>query len=552
MLTHLLIKNYALIEHLELSPSPHLNIITGETGAGKSIMLGAVGLLLGNRADTKTLLNEDTKCIIEGHFDLTSYKLNKVFEESDLDYESTSIFRREISPSGKSRAFVNDTPVTLDILKKIGIHLMDVHSQHETLNLGKTTFQLAFIDAFANTTDDRKVYAKAYKTFTQKEQELDKLKSEAAEISKEADYNNFLLEELTKIDLQADEQEELEEKVKLSEHAEEIKLKLNEFLEITSNSEFSASSSVEQAKAIMTQLGKYAEKYNSLAERIDSLFIELNDIISETEKEEGQVEFDPEETQRLQDRLSQIYSLQQKHQVNDIASLIEIRDVLSAKAEKFINIDDEIEKTAKQVEELKQKAEELANKLSAKRTKAFPSIEKELTSLLSKVGIPDAAITIEHDKAALSAHGIDEVNMLFSANKGIKPQSLSRVTSGGEYSRLMFCVKFLLADKISLPTIIFDEIDTGVSGEIALKLGDMMKTMAQNHQVISISHLPQVAAKGSRHYFVYKDNTSDKSISKIKELKDEDRITEIAKMIGGDQPSEVAFESAKELIGTPQ
>ncbi|MTI20169.1 DNA repair protein RecN [Fulvivirga sp. RKSG066] len=550
MLTHLLIKNYALIEHLELSPSRYLNIITGETGAGKSIILGAVGLLLGNRADTKTLYNEDSKCVIEGHFDLSAYKLKKVFEEADLDYEQTSIFRREISPSGKSRAFINDTPVTLDVIKKIGVHLMDVHSQHETLNLGKSNFQLAFIDAFANTTTDRKSYAQAFKKYKDAESRLQTLKSEASQIRQEADYNNFLLEELTKVELQADEQETLEENVKLSEHAEEIKSKLNEILEVTSNSEFAANVALEQAKNIFSQLSKYAEKYGTLSERMQSLFIELNDIISETEKLEEEIEFDPEETLRLQDRLSLIYSLQQKHGVSDIESLIEIRDTLAAKAEKFVNIDDEIEQTEQEVTTLKKEAEALAQTLSKKRKKAFPAIEKELTTLLTKVGIPDATLVIEHTLSQMTSHGVDDVNMLFSANKGIKPQPLSKVASGGEYSRLLFCVKFLLADKISLPTIIFDEIDTGVSGEIALKLGDMMKKMAQNHQVISISHLPQVAAKGTSHYFVYKDNSRDKSVSKIRKLSEDDRITEIAKMIGGEKPSDVAFQSAKELMAS--
>jgi len=548
MLTHLQIKNYALIEHLELSPSPYLNIITGETGAGKSIMLGAVGLLLGKRADTKTLLNEKLKCVIEGQFDLSAYKLKKIFDEADLDYENITIFRREISPSGKSRAFVNDTPVTLDVLKKIGVHLMDVHSQHETLSLGKSSFQLAFIDAYANTTKDRKTYSSAYKKFIKQQEHLEKLKYEAQQIAKEADYNNFLLEELNKVDLQPDEQESLEEQVKLAEHAEEIKMKLNELLEVTANSEFSTHTSLEQAKMLMKQLSKFADKYAAFSERLESVFIELSDIINEIEKEEQMVEFDPEETQRLQDRLSHIYSLQQKHGVHDITSLLIIRDELAAKAEKFDNIDDEIAAAEKELETLKLEAQKLAEELSEKRKKSFEPIEKELVDLLGKVGINEASIKITHAKTSLSAHGMDDVNILFSANKGIAPQPLKQVASGGEYSRLMFCVKYILADKIALPTIIFDEIDTGVSGEIALKLGDMMKQMANNHQVIAISHLPQIAAKGTSHYFVYKDNTAQKSVSKIKELSSDDRVLEIAKMIGGEQPSDVAFESARELI----
>jgi len=550
MLTHLLIKNYALIEHLELSPSKTLNIITGETGAGKSIMLGAVGLLLGNRADTKTLLNPEKKCVIEGHFDLSAYKLNKLFSELELDYEANSIFRREISPSGKSRAFVNDTPVTLDVVKKIGSHLMDIHSQHETLNLGKESFQLAFIDAYAGSTTDRKAYAKIYKSFLKETEELKALKEQADQISQEADYNNFLLDELSKAELQADEQERLEEDVKIAENAEEIKLKLNEALQIASSSEYSANNSLQELKSVVKNLSKFSSTYEKLSERLESVFIEFNDIIGETERLEGEVEFDPQEAERIQERLSMIYSLQQKHNVSDIASLLEIEESLAEKAERYINIDGDINKKSQAVAELEKEAKTLGKKLTDKRKKSFPKIEKELTSLLKKVGIEEAVMSIDSEKTDLQAHGMDSVEMLFSANKGISPQPINKVASGGEYSRLMFCVKFILADKIALPTIIFDEIDTGVSGEIALKLGEMMQVMAQNHQVISISHLPQIAAKGDKHYFVYKDSSQDKSISKIKELTKDDRILEIAKMIGGKEPSNIAFENAKELIAS--
>lgn len=548
MLSHLLIKNYALIEHLELSPSPNLNIITGETGAGKSIMLGAVGLLMGKRADTKVLLNEEAKCIIEGHFDLTAYNLKKAFKEAELDYEPTSIIRREISPSGKSRAFINDTPVTLDILKSIGLSLMDVHSQHETLNLGKSSFQLAFIDAFANSTSARKEYAKTFRAYKDKQSYLEKLTVEATQIRQEADYNNFLLDELIKADLQSDEQDSLEEHVKLAEHAEEIKLKLNEAINIGTNSEFAATSSIQELKVILKQISNYSEKYSDLHQRVDSVLIELADILNEIEKAEQDVDFDPEESQRLQERLSLIYSLQQKHGVSTIDDLIAIREELDQKAQKFVNIDDEIESVTSEMNQLKDQAFTQAKALSKKRSDALGNVESELIQLLQKVGIPDAEIKIKNEQTDLNAAGIDDINILFSANKGIAPKELSKVASGGEYSRLMFCVKYILADKISLPTIIFDEIDTGVSGEVALKLGEMMKSMAQNHQVIAISHLPQIAAKGDSHYFVFKDNTSDKSISKIKELNEDSRIEEIAKMIGGEKPSDVAFENAKELI----
>lgn len=550
MLKHLLIKNYALIQHLEITPSANLNIITGETGAGKSIMLGAVGLLLGNRADTKTLFDEESKCIIEGQFDIKNYNLRKVFDEEELDYAEVSIFRREISPTGKSRAFINDTPVTLDVLKRLGTRLMDVHSQHETLNLGKQNYQLAFVDAFAGTTPLRHAYKKDYDAYKKAQKHLEKLKAENAEISKEADYNAFLLNELVKAELKADEQAELEASLEVMEHAEEIKTKLNGSLDVLSNSEFSAIDSLQQAKVFLGQLSKYSKSYSSLFERLESSFIELQDIIRELEKEEEQVEFNPEQTQLMQERLSMIYQLQQKHHVGSIEELISIREDLTLKTDRFNSMDEEIQKAEADVAKLKDVAEKKALELSQKRSAVFTKLEKDLGELLAQVGIPDATVKITSTKSELTDKGIDLINILFSANKGIAPQELSKVASGGEFSRFMFCVKYILAQKISLPTIIFDEIDTGVSGEIALKLGSMMKRMAKNHQLITISHLPQVAAKGDKHYFVYKDSSSIKAESKIKALEEKERIEEIAKMIGGDKPSSTAFESAKELISS--
>ena len=548
MLKHLLIKNYALIQHLEISPSKNLNIITGETGAGKSIMLGAVGLLLGKRADTKSLLDENSKCVIEGQFDVSGYQLEKVFDEEDLDYESTSVFRREISPSGKSRAFINDTPVTLDVIKKIASRLMDVHSQHETLHLGQHNYQLAFVDAYAGTTTLRQTYRGKFSAYKNALKKLDALKKENAEVGKEADFNNFLLEELVKAKLKAGEQEELEASQEVMEHAEEIKTKLNESISALSDSEFAAISNLQQAKVLIGQLKKYSKSYDALSERLESTFIELQDIIGELEKEEGAVEFDPEQTQLTQERLSLIYQLQQKHQVDNVDELLKIQADLESKADRFNNLDEEIQEAENQANTLKEAAQKEAESLSSKRQKVFNNLEKELMQLLAQVGIPDASISITNETIALSDHGIDQINILFSANKGIAPQELSKSASGGEFSRLMFCVKYILADKISMPTIIFDEIDTGVSGEIALKLGNMMKKMAENHQVITISHLPQVAAKGDKHYFVYKDSSSDKAISKIKALEESERVEAIAKMIGGDKPSEIGFESAKELL----
>ncbi len=549
MLTHLVIKNYALIKTLEISPSSNLNMITGETGAGKSIMLGAVGLLLGNRADTKALLNENEKCVVEGHFDLGGYDLQAVFEHEDLDYEKLSIIRREISTSGKSRAFINDAPVTLDVLRKIGVRLMDIHSQHETLHLGKHTFQLEFIDAYAGTLSKVKAYQATYRDYREAQEKLGQLQKEKEELKKEADYENFLLEELANAKLVGDEQEELEGQVELMEHAEEIKTKLNAALEALSTSDFSSLHGLQEANGLLQQLGGFSKNYQELGERLNSAMIEVSDITRELEKAEESVEFDPQQTQLAQDRLSLLYHLQQKHNVQDIASLLTIQEELQKKADRSFHMEEELQEAQRQVDQFTLQVDQQAQALSEKRALCFQPLEKELTRLLQKVGIPEASLKIENTQEAPGPKGIDKINILFSANKGVPPQELSKVASGGEFSRLMFCVKYILADRVALPTIIFDEIDTGVSGEIALKLGDMMKSMAEKHQLITISHLPQVAAKGDLHYFVYKDSSDDRSISRIKELTDEERVEEIAKMIGGDRPSTIAFDNARELMG---
>ncbi len=550
MLNQLTIKNYALIQELSITPANQLNIITGETGAGKSIMLGAVGLLLGNRADTKALLNSESKCVIEGQFDISNYKLSSLFKKEDLDYEELTIIRREITPAGKSRAFVNDSPVTLDTLKKLGFKLMDVHSQHETLQLGKNSFQLKFVDVYAGTLALRNEYSQLFLAYKKARIELNALLEESKTAAEQADYNSFLLKELSEANLMEDEQEELESSVKMMEHAEEIKLKLNEALAILTNDEFSVTNNVQQLRQSLLQVAKYGESYEKLAERINGALIELNDISTEIEREEEKVNFDPEQAQLSQERLSLIYQLQQKHAVLNISELLKIQAELEEKVLHTSNLGDEIAKRQKEVGELLTMCTDKANKLSEKRMACFVKLAKELETLLAEVGMPDASIELKRSEIPLENSGSDEIKILFSANKGIAPQELAKVASGGEFSRLMFCLKYILAAKVSLPTIIFDEIDTGVSGEIAIKLASMMKKMAENHQVITISHLPQIAAKGDQHYFVYKDNNASKAISKIKSLSEDERIVEIAKMLGGDNPSEIAFENAKELIAS--
>lgn len=550
MLQHLLIKNYALIQQLEMNPSKELNIITGETGAGKSIMLGAIGLLIGNRADTKVLYDEEEKCIIEGAFEVSPYKnLKQVFEEEELDYDKTCIIRREINPSGKSRAFINDTPVTLDTLKRVGNYLMDIHSQHDTLLLGSNAFQLQIVDDYAGNAEIHKNYLDSYKSFKKAKTAFDKLVAEAEEIKKEASFNQFLYEELLKADFKEGEQEEHESNLEVLENAEDIKIKLNQLVENLSSSDFSVNSSLANANAILGSLSKFGNKFSSLQQRLETCLIELKDIADELEKEESQVEYDPEKIQEVKDRLSLIYQLEKKHNVIKLAELLEIQSSLEVKVNKVLNLDEEINEARKALEEAEDLMMQQAQVLSESRKAVFEKISSEVESLVRELGMPDATLLIRAVETPPTQAGIDEIGILFSANKGIKPQELKSVASGGEFSRLMFCIKFVLADKTALPTIIFDEIDTGISGEVALKMVNMMKVMSKNHQVISISHLPQIAAKGDAHYFVYKDNSSGKAMSNIRKLTPEERVLEIAKMIGGEKPSSIAFENAKELMG---
>ncbi|MFD2248236.1 DNA repair protein RecN [Pontibacter ruber] len=557
MLIDLKIKNYALIEKLEMNPSPVLNIITGETGAGKSIMLGAIGLLLGNRADTKLLFNQDEKCVIEGVFDISSYNLQEVFAAEDLDFDNQCILRREISPSGKSRAFVNDTPVTLDVIRKIGENLMDVHSQHDTLQLGDTSFQLNILDVYAgNTSLDiyagntsyLKTYYTSYRNYKKLESEYKKLEDQLAQSQKELDYHTFLLNELEEASLQEDEQESLEAELKQLENAEDIKLKLTQAVQYLTESEFNITSALKDTAYLIGQLAQFGPKYDELRTRTESCMIELQDIAGELEDAERKTEADPQRATEVSERLNLIYTLQRKHQVQSVAELLAIQEELSQKVGNVLNLDNAIAKTKKEMEAAYAEVLEHAEVLSERRKSAFGKFEQELHDLVAELGMPNARIVIQHKPAAPSATGTDEISILFSANKGSTPQSLVKAASGGEFSRLMLSVKYMLADKTALPTIVFDEIDTGISGEVAVKVGKMMQQMAQKHQIIAISHLPQIAAQGDSHYFVYKHDTEDRTISRIKKLNDEERVNEIAHMIAGANPSANAYQSAKELL----
>ncbi|SDY09725.1 DNA repair protein RecN [Hymenobacter psychrophilus] len=548
MLVDLRIQNYALIEKLEMKPSALLNIITGETGAGKSIMLGAIGLLLGNRADSRMLFDTAKKCVIEGHFDISSYQLHDIFEAEDVDYDQQCILRRELSPNGKSRAFVNDTPVTLETLRHIGANLMDIHSQHDTLLLGDAVFQLNLLDLYAHLVPTRTQYSNAFRQYRKLETDLQALEGQVAQANKELDYHSFLLNELEEASLDNERQDELEQEVKELEHAEEIKYKLTHALQSLSDGEYCATGALKDAAVLLGQIAPYSEPVKDLRHRLDSCLIELRDITDEIEQVERRTEGDPARIDELQSRLNVLYSLQRKHQVRDVVDLLAVRADLRDKVSSVFNLDKQISRLRRDVEATLATVQKQALRLSEARRKTFPKFEKELAALLTDLGMPHARIVVGHEAGAPAVSGIDVVSILFTANKGAEPQTLSKAASGGEFSRLMLCIKYMLADKTALPTIVFDEIDTGISGEIALKVGRMMQQMAKKHQLIAISHLPQMAAAGDAHYFVYKEDRADRTVSRIRQLSQDERIHEIAQMISGANPTLHATQSARELL----
>ena len=510
MLKHLTIRNYALIKHLELDPSPSLNVITGETGAGKSIMLGALGLLMGNRADTKVLWDENEKCITEGTFFLKNDILKSVFADEDLDYDSTTVIRREISPGGKSRAFVNDTPVTLEVMRRIGNLLMDVHSQHETLQLGQQTFQLKLVDSYAENRNLVDEYSGAWSNYLKAKKALETLTSEADTLRQESDYIRFQLDELVKANLEENEQETLESELKVMEHAGEIKTRFQQVLELLNNSEYASLTSLREARGHLQVVSSFASRYEELYKRMDSLMIELDDLVNEVEREGETVEFDPERTETVKERLSLLYRLLKKHRVSNVKELLSIQESLEQKDKLTSNLDDALLAAKKKFDESQSAVKSVGQKLSDSRTKSFQPLCKQISKLLHELGMPNAVFEIDSKIIEPTASGIDRIEILFSANKGISPRPLAQVASGGEFSRVMFCIKYVMAAKTSMPTLVLDEIDNGISGEVAIKLGTLMKTMSKNHQIISISHLPQIAAKGDAHYFVYKDNSAAK------------------------------------------
>ncbi|MEM6735499.1 MAG: DNA repair protein RecN [Bacteroidota bacterium] len=548
MITSLSIKNYALIKELKMTPDQHLNIITGETGAGKSIILGAVGLLLGKRADTKLLLNESEKCIVEGTFDISSYKLQPLFDHHELDYTDDCIIRREISPAGKSRAFINDTPTTLPVLKTIGERLMDVHSQHESLALGDHSYQLEVLDTFASHHELINAYREIFFFYEKAGKKLQQLEKQASEHAEDADYKQFQLEELVKADLDNLHKEELQEELEVLENAEDIKLKLAQSMGMLDESDLAILQQLTQVKTLIQSISSFSKELEQSKERLESTTIELQDIFNEFQRIQDRTAHDPERAQALKERLDVLNRLEKKHHVLEVEELRKIRDLLDKELQITFNLDEEITKAKNELAKNEKLLNEVGAKLTESRKLSALNLADEIEKIIHRIGIENGTIDILIKSQLPTQDGLDKIELLFSANKGIKPQELKEVASGGEFSRLIFAIKFLIADKTALPTLIFDEIDTGVSGEVASQMIQMIKNMAQNHQVISISHLPQFAAGGDVHYFVYKDHTSDRSVSKIRKLEGEERVNEIAKMIGGERPGGSAYESAKELL----
>jgi len=460
-----------------------------------------------------------------------------------LDYEDTCIIRREISPSGKSRSFVNDTPILLDALRVLGSKLMDVHSQHDTLLLGEGAYQLNLVDAYSQSQEELRRFQFSYKEFKRAKKQFEDLKQKALELQKEADFNQFLLEELSALSLVS-----LESDQEILENAEEIKLKINEMLALVQDEQFGVIQGMAQVQHGLQSLERLAHKFSGIRERFQSLFIEMKDLVETLGDEESKVEVDFGKLDQIRDRLSKIYQLEKKHGVNSVEELMEIESQLADKVFQFQNLDESLALAEQSFKKAETEMVENGKTLSKKRQSCFPDFEKSLEGLLSGLGMENARVKFEQKAVNPTSTGLDEIELLFSANKGSLPQPLKKVASGGEFSRLLFAIKYLMADKMALPTLIFDEIDTGISGEVALQMVRMMKEISENHQVICITHLPQVAAKGELHYFVFKDNTSEKTISKIKLLDAEERIQELAKMIAGVNPSASAVQSAKELL----
>ena len=549
MLIQLSIKNYALIHQLSIDFSSGLSIITGETGAGKSILLGALGLVLGNRADSSSLKDRATKCIVEAKMAISTYDLQDFFNELDLDYEAETIIRREILPSGKSRAFVNDTPVTLSVLNELRTKLIDVHSQHQTMQLSDTYFQFSIVDALAKNKERIASYQRGFAQRNQLKKELVELENSQREAHQQYDYNLYLFKELEAANLKVDEQHLLEEKLERLNNIEDIKLNLSEALEISIRDEIGIQSLVNNLENKLSKIAPFYKEYQELLERVTSVKIELGDIVSEIENANDGVDFNPNEADEINDRLQLIYNLQKKHYVDSVEALLQVYEQLSEKVLQVENADEVIRNKQQEIKIVSEKLDAIAAIISKARNTSIPKLIKELENLLADLGMKNARFSIKIKPTNnYFSNGKDELAFLFSANKGGNFGDLKKVASGGELSRIMLSVKKVLSVNTQLPTIIFDEIDTGVSGEVSNKIAAIMQQMSNHMQVIAITHLPQIAAKGGNHYKVYKEDIDGVTNSNLKQLSTDERIVEIAEMLSGKDISDTALIHAKELL----
>ena len=549
MLASITIRNYALINELHIDFSSGLSIITGETGAGKSILLGALGLVLGNRADSSTLKNTNKKCVIEAIVCIDTYNLQDFFEIEDIDYERNTILRREILPSGKSRAFINDTPVTLLVLTALRARLIDIHSQHQTLQVSDQEFQFQLLDAVANNESMLAAYQSGLESYTKEKKKLEEIQLAQREANLQYDYNAHLYNELLEAELIEDEQELLEEKLEKINNVEEIQQNLTEAVQITTDENIGIQHLLYSLEQKLTKIDSYSKEYQELSNRISSVKIELDDIVGDLESAFEQVDFNPIEAEQLNDRLQLIYNLQKKHYVNSISELLTIQSELFKKVNTVENAEQSLLDQETIVNEIANKLDAVALKISDARSKIILKLSKQLADILADLGMPHARFQIKNTLSEkYYKNGKDSLEFLFSANKGGQYGELKKVASGGELSRVMLAIKKILSENSQLPTIIFDEIDSGVSGEISNKMAHIMSQMSKQMQVITITHLPQIAAKGNQHYKVYKEEVNNSTTTNLKQLSEDERIVEIAEMLSGKNISDSALTHARELL----
>ena len=551
MIRHLYIRNFTIIEELDIDLFPGFSVITGETGAGKSIVLGAIGLLKGQRADSKMIRHGADRCVVEAHFDLSKYDMQAFFTDNDIDYDAADcIVRREITSAGKSRAFINDTPVSLAILKELGESLIDVHSQHQNLLLGRQDFQLSVVDIIADSRKELADYREAYALMKDRERELKRVKEEIETNRSKADFMQYQYDELDAAKLIDGEQDELEQKAERMSHSEEIKTALYEADNSLSADDTGAITLLRSARSALNQVEKVLPIAGELAARMDSAYIELKDIAQEISGQLEEVDFNPADLDSVNNRLDKIYSLEKKYHVESVGELIALRDELERQLGDIENTDERLNELQAAVDKATAKCRKLADILSGKRKKSSKAIQAEVMDRLVSLGMPNVRFEIQITQDNLSANGQDTIDFLFSANKNGTLQQVAQVASGGEIARLMLSLKAMISGAVKLPTIIFDEIDTGVSGKIAEKMAQIMKEMGDcERQVISITHLPQIAALGSTHYKVFKEDTADGTVSRMQLLTDDERINEIAQMLSGSNITEAAISNAKALLG---